>query len=210
MTLEEVRAKNSDQLNEEEKTFLTDHKAELTTEEQTKFGFEPVAAAPEPAADPVAIPAADAPAAAAPVAASAAPGQVVMAAAEAQQLRETSEQYRKEKADAIVDEQIARGAIVADRKESWSKRLLASTGKDREELEAELKALPANAVMAGSIGNSKTLETNLVDEMNRKTKEKVEASVKAGKVVTWGTAQAELLREDKDLAARYEASRTNK
>ena len=39
-TLEDVRVKSQDSLTEEEKSFLVEHKEELTAEEQSKFGFE--------------------------------------------------------------------------------------------------------------------------------------------------------------------------
>lgn len=177
-TLEEVRAKDQAALSEEEKSFLVEHKEELTAEEQKKFGFEVTAAQPQEteeqkkerlAAEAKAKEEADAKAkadaeaaeearktapdltAAQPVMASAVQGnegKVVMAASEVKELHDFRVNAQKKELESFVDEHIARGAIVASEKGKTVEMLSGAAGSTRESLKEMITKLPSNAAVA--------------------------------------------------------------
>lgn len=221
MTLEEIRGKDVAALTEEEKTFLAEHKSELTTEEQSKFGMEVTPAAevvPTPAEEPAAVtpeaavvteepkveePAADLMPAA--VAASIKSGEsVVIKASELTALRDTAAEYRKEKAQNIVKAHAARGAIKADQVEAWADRV----SKDSS-VEDLLKALPDNPVLASEQGSS-----TKAGETTGSAWSKIEAS--AEKIVAdsngatnFNDAVKQVTRENPELAKQYEEERNS-
>lgn len=225
MTLEEVRAKELSALTEEEKTFLVEHKEELTAEEQTKFGMEVTAnqeteeqkkereAAEAKAAEEKAAAEAAANAQtpdlskAQPVAASAVTGNegnVVVAASEVKRLYEVEQKSIFASAEAFVKEHIARGAIRADQLKPVTEMLVAASGTHRTQLEETFKNLPDNAVAAGEQGSDAGVTGSAQEELHRKTTEAVTAS--AGKL-DYRDAMKQVLESNADLNKRVSEER---
>lgn len=214
MTIEDVRVKDADKLTEEEKTFLGENKGSLTIDEHKKFGFEIKAEEKEepkpadPPADPADVPApTDADMAA--VTADIKSGRkVLVEASTLKGLEDTAKDYRTEKAAEIVKAHIARGAIKADQLQRWTDRLVSASGQARTDLETDLSNLPTQEAMAANQGgDGGDTDASAVDEMHKKTQEKVKAS--NGKL-NYTDAQKELLAEDKDLAGRVNNERAAK
>ncbi len=182
-TLEEVRAKDQAALSEEEKSFLVEHKTELTAEEQKKFGFEVTAEVTETeeqkterlAAEAKAKEEADAKAKADAEAAEAAresapdlsnaqpvmasaikgdEGKVVMAASEVKALHDFKRDAEKKEVESFVDSQIARGAVVASEKSKVVETLMGANKNTRELLENTFKNLPDNPAVAAAAGSN--------------------------------------------------------
>lgn len=212
-TLEEVRAKEVSVLTEEEKTFLAEHKAELTADEQAKFGFEVAETAEAKAvreeAEAKAKADADAAAAAnvnvdadaAAVAASVKSGEsVVIKASEFAAMKASTEAYRKEKAEQVVKAHIARGAIKADQLSAWTDRILADA--TTEEL---LKGLADNPVLASEQG-SDAGSGNVVSaaaEIRTKAADLVKAAKEADQKLDIATAMSKVMASEPELAERY-------
>lgn len=208
-TLEEVRAKDQAALSEEEKSFLVEHKAELTAEEQKKFGFEVTAEVQETeeqknerlAAEAKAKEEADAKAkadaeaaeaarntapdltAAQPIMASAVKGdegKVVMAASEVKELFDFRNQAQKKETEDFVKEHVARGAIVASETQKTVDMLVNATGSTRDSLKEMITKLPNNPVLASENGSSeKAGEAVSAVEQIQKKAEAIVASAKA-------------------------------
>lgn len=182
-TLEEVRVKDANSLTEEDKAFLVEHKAELTADEQKKFGFEVAAnqETEEQKAERLAAEAKaeeerkaeEARAAAAleaaketapdltnaqPVMASAIKGdegKVVMAASDVKALYDFKRDAEVKETEDFVKEHVARGAIVASETQKTVDMLIGAKGETRDSLKDMITKLPSNAaVAAGEKGSS--------------------------------------------------------
>jgi hypothetical protein len=220
MDLATVRGKKQTELTDAEKAFINEHKDELNDTEKKEFGIE-VAANPaqvdDPAADPNKDPKKEGDEVevtdkqeAAVAASLKKKGYAVVKADRLERLENTATSYEKEKAEAIVKAHAARGAIKADQIPAWTDRLVKADATTRADLEEALNGLNDNPVMASAQGGNENKSgdaTDIVGELDKKTKERVAASATAGKHLTYGQAQAELLREDKDLNDRVEAAR---
>jgi hypothetical protein len=182
-TLDEVRIKDATSLTEEEKTFLVEHKTELTAEEQGKFGFEVTAEVQETeeqkaerlAAEAKAKEEADAKAKAEAEAAEAArntapdlsnaqpvmasavkgdEGKVVMAASDVKALYDFKRDAEVKATEDFVKEHVARGAIVASETKKTVDMLIGATGSTRDSLKEMITKLPSNSVVASEAGSS--------------------------------------------------------
>ncbi|HMT18563.1 MAG TPA: phage protease [Candidatus Saccharibacteria bacterium] len=203
-TLEEVRIKEVDALNEEEKTFLNENKEKLTADERKKFGFEE---APAPAASDK--PAADSAPAPAPTNASNGSGSVdatvKISAARLQELEATADEFRKQQETAFVEAQVKRGAIKSDQQEAIVKQLIEADAKTRDILHKTYESVPDHPVVTASKqGEDGGREVTAYEQINKLATEKIAASVKEGKSLDRGTAVSEVLRENKELATQYE------
>ncbi len=214
LVLSEVRKIKASDLNDEQKSFLADHKAELTDTERKDFGLEE--ATPAPAADP-AVPA---PAPAAPVAASTQPqagtisaddaaaikaaGGVQALLASAQKGAEAHTELQTKKANDIADGHIKRGAVKGSSRDKVTKLLLASDANGtRADLEALLTELPDNEnVKASELGHGGASGT-AVEELTAKVKEYMTAN--EGK--DYATAQKFILANNTDLRDRVNSER---
>jgi hypothetical protein len=172
MTLEEIRAKQVAELNDEEKAFLAEHKSELTAEELKPYGLEETdeeaakAAADKEAADKAAVEkaAADAKAAedqriveASAVLKGLTPEKLAQLQADAQAGREAKQQLAENEATTFIKASIASGRVKPDQQTDAVKLLLASKGEQRTQLEAFINGLPANKLItADELGNGKT------------------------------------------------------
>ena len=145
MTLEEIRAKEVAELNDEQKAFLAEHKAELSDEELEKYGLKE---AEKPAGDEEEKPEPKQ------VEASAIKG---ITAEELQQLRadaaagrEAQQKLAEKEARDFVAASVASGRIKSDQQESTVKMLLASKGEQRTQMEAFINGLPENKLITAS------------------------------------------------------------
>jgi hypothetical protein len=210
LTLEEIRAKDADALSEEEKSFLVEHKAELTAEEQTKFGFEVTAKGGEGdddgsgegegsgEGDGEDAAAAVTPELAAVQADLKSGKKVLVEASTLNRLEKVADQYELEKANQKVEAHVARGAIKADQAKVWADRIV----KDPS-VEALMQDLPNNEALAGEQGSSvKASETgSAIAQVQTKANELVEAS--EGKKLDIGSAISQVLANNKELATQY-------
>lgn len=189
MDLKAILAKKAEELSDEEKAFLNEHKAELTDEQRTAFGIEAddeetpeakekreaeeKAAADKEAADKAA---ADAKAAeeaqkleASTKGMSAAQkaefarlhASVKALEAKAQAGVEASQELLKTRLTASVQANVNRGAIKTDQLDSAVDILMASTEADRTKLQAFLDALPSNELLKAEAGHGGDAPTSV-------------------------------------------------
>lgn len=225
MTLEEIRAKQVADLTNEEKSFLEEHKAELTAEELTAFGLEATdddaakAAAEKEAADKAAAEEAakaeaDAKAAeeaqaaeeAAKIEASAKPvtidaSRLAKLEADAAAGREAQQKLAQSEASEFASARIKAGQIKSGQKADLVKILLASRGDERKTLETFLESLPVNKLIAdGEIGDGGAQivadAAQVVDERVRKV---LADARTAGKSKSYAEARKEVLDADETL-----------
>jgi len=208
LTLEEVRAKDADALTEEEKTFLVEHKGELSTEELTKFGFEAPAGSGEGEGEQEEGEGEEANAekqeAEAVMADVRSGKKVLVEASRLKRLEKVADQYEMEKAMQKVQAHVERGAIKADQAKVWAERLV----KDPS-TEDLMKGLNGNEAMANEQGSSvKAAETgSAIAQIQKLAQEKVEAAQKEGQTLNIGVATSQVLADNKELAQQYYAER---
>jgi hypothetical protein len=187
MDLKDLLTKKVDELDDAQKAFIVEHKAELTDEQQVSFGLKSEI---ETAVDEtlknktteentVAETVVDAETAA--ITASIKSGQSVVIKADVfNAMQDTLKandaqltELRKEKISASVDEHVARGAIKADAKDKWVTRIMADAT-----LTDDLKDLPSNTILANEIGTSTKSgdATNATATLDDKVKAKITAS----------------------------------
>ncbi|MDQ0923330.1 hypothetical protein QF038_001838 [Pseudarthrobacter sp. W1I19] len=181
MKLEDVRKKALADLDDAEKKFLAEHKDELTVEERKSFDVQTDAdkAAEQEAADKAAADKeAEEKAAAEKVEASA--KTVTINASDLAKLKadaargvEAAEKLARTEASSFVSEHIARGAIKSGQKDEAVEILLASSPKQRENLEKFLKGLPENKLITagemGGGGDGGTDSQTAADELDKLT-----------------------------------------
>lgn len=234
MTLAEVRAKDVSSLTEEEQSFLVEHKAELTADEQKKFGFETSeaeteeqkkereaqeAAAKKAEEEKVAAEAKAAEEArnsapdltnAQPVMASAIKGdegKVVVEASALKELHDKALASDKKEAEALVQSHIARGAIKADQLNGMTTMLMSARGEQRTQLEDMMKNLPDNKVLAGELGSAdKGGEAKTArEQILDKANAAIKASADAGETLDMRGAISKVRKENPELAKEYDA-----
>lgn len=171
MKLEDVRKKAKADLTDAEKTFLAEHKEELTADERKTFELGETAEekaasdkAAKDAADKVAADKATADEEAAVAAAAVEAsnkGAVVIKASELEALKaqaaagaQAAEKLLRNEAAEVVKGHVARGAIKSTQTNAAVDLLMASSPKARTELETFFKELPSNSLItAGEIGS---------------------------------------------------------
>lgn len=217
MDLTQVRAKKPEDLSDEEKTFLDEHKTELTDDERTTFGLvdedaEAKAKAEQEAKDKAEKDAADKAAAEAEASkqASANGGlsasQITQLQADAKAGREAQQELLKSRLTASIDAVISRGAIKSDQREAGVKVLMAASNGNLTELLTFLQALPDNALLASEIGNSAGVSASAQDELSERAANAVKES--DGKL-SYSDAMKGLLASDSKLRDRVNAERSN-
>lgn len=225
MKLEDILAKQVSDRSDEEKAFLSDHKSELSAEQQTQLDTEASdaeakAQADKEAADKAAAEKADADAKAAEEAAkveAARKGQTTISAdrlakleADAQAGREAKAELERTKADGIVASAVKDGRIKSGDKEGWVKQLLASHGDSRTQLESLLASLPANETLGVELGGAgKTVSTDAGEELHSKVTASIKACAEKGKVVPYSQARREVLDAEPELAQRVKEEEDN-
>ncbi|OCC19456.1 hypothetical protein AS590_26040 [Prescottella equi] len=217
MDLKEIRAKQVADLTEEEKTFLSENKADLTTDELKTFGLEEAPAdAPE---TPEAVESPEEPAAeaaAAPIEASAtivsiSASELAGLKASAARADEFANKLASKEAEEIVDRSIKAGQIKSGDKTRWTKQLLASRGDDRKELEALLAGLPKNEIDGKEIGDQGAAVTASASaELHAQTTAMIKASADKGSVLPYSQARKDILAADAELKQRIKDEEEDK
>lgn len=201
MNLKDILAKKADELTAEEKTFLEEHKSELTADQLETFGL---AEAETPEEKPAEAPAAATPA---PVAASAAisASDLAKLKADAAAGREAQRKLAEKEASDFVDVAIKAGQVKSDQREAAIEMLLASEGDQRNAIEAFITGLPQNALIAsGEIGSGADSGDagSAEAEVHEKTVEAVRAAADNGKDLGYAAARKQVLKADSGLAER--------
>lgn len=125
-------------------------------------------------------------------------------------LEAIAEEYEHNKAKQIVLSHIERGAVKQDQEEPTVNILLSAQGDARKTFEDHLSALPSNDLLAREIGHDQAVESDILSELNTKTKETLSKAKEGGEILTWGQAQERLMRQDTDLKSRYDAHKSGK
>ncbi len=220
MELEAIRAKEVADLTSEESTFLSEHKADLTDDERTKFGLvdepsepvtpvtptEPVAPAEpttptEPATEPTAEPVV-------PVQASA-PTGVQITADRLAKLEADAEAGRKAMAQLehdrvhIVAASVTAGQIKSDDKAGWVDVLLASSKDQQVKIQSLLASLPVNEHLGEELGGEgAAVSTDATQELHRKVVASIKEADAKGKVLAYSQARKDILTAEPELAQR--------
>ncbi|HVB24108.1 MAG TPA: hypothetical protein VNG51_19375 [Ktedonobacteraceae bacterium] len=224
MNLDQLRIKAAEDLTGAEGIFIAQHVNELSDDERKKFGLE-AAVVETPAAPVVAASAVtgtegvvsiqasdlkaiqDNNAAQAEALKAAQEGITAMQASIAKleenntALQASNQKSEQEKMKAIVEAAAARGAIKADRIESYTNRLVAAQGEDRDALIADLEALASNPLLAHTYGSQQTEGSAAMDveaEIAKKVKDVMAASPSTDAY----TARKQVLAADPELDAR--------
>jgi hypothetical protein len=212
LKLEEVRTKEADKLSAEEKTFLEEHKTDLTASELESFGLK-ADDAPAPEAAPEADPT---PAPEGGVQGSAKTGQlsdeeITQLKADAAAGRAAAQELAETKAKGFIASAVTKGQIKTGDSDGWTGVLLASTGESRTKLEKLIEGLPVNASLGKEEGDAGiTSSDGAKEELHTKVAASIKASAEKGKVVSYYQARKEVLAADTALAARIkEAEKEN-
>lgn len=214
MNLDAIRGKNASELSTEEKTFLTEHKGELSAAEQAKFGL-----ADRPTTE-----------------VKAGEGEVVIKASELEELKtkaaktdtmetrisdlekaaslgvKASEELATTKAQAVVDTHIKRGAIKSDQRNFWTERLVKASDEDRTAFEGALTALPDNQLLGAAKGDNKPGDKGggAIKLLNDKAAEIMKASeIDHKPQVDYTKALLQARAENKILASEADAEAAN-
>lgn len=218
MNLDQLRVKAAEDLKGDEYKFINEHQDELSAEERAKFGLKAAAeeteeqkkAREEDEQKKAAVAAADTQAAsvqAAELKASA--DKIAALEASIASLQASSQANETEKMKNIVLAAAKRGAIKADRVDSYTARLVGAQGEDREELIADLEALASNPLLAHTYGSQQTEGSAAMDveaEIVKKAAELVAAAEAKGEKLDIFTARKQVLAANADLEARSVAS----
>lgn len=195
MDLEKVRVKKPEELTDDEKAFLEEHKADLSDEERTAFGLE---VEPEPTPEPQPSQQASA------VNGGLTASQIKQLQADAAAGRAAQQELLKSRLTASVDSAIARGAIKSDQKQEAVDVLMASSETGREKLLSFIKNLPENKLLASEIGDGGTDARSAQDELADRAANVVKES--DGKV-SYADAIKGVMASDSALRDRVTAER---
>lgn len=126
-------------------------------------------------------------------------------------LEGTAEEYRTEKAEAIVDGHIKTGRIKMDSREFWVKQLLDASGDARKALEDQLAALPEKKELSqGEIGHREDADPDVMAELKKKTLAMQDKAKEDQEILSYAQAQDRVLSEDPQFKQRVEAARETK
>lgn len=198
--LDQVRTKDVSALSTEEKTFLAEHKAELSNNEQTKYGLvEKVAEI-------------------APTAASE-DGTIKVAASELEAMKAeiaslkiaasdgtaAKAELEKAKAAKVIDSHVARGAIKADESNAAVELLVTASPMQRTALEDFMSKLPENKlVSAGEIGSEEAgTSANATNDLLKLASDRA-----LEKKIPYDQALLQVSGERADLVKASDAERT--
>lgn len=227
MDLEQVRVLKPEDLTDEQKAFLDEHKADLTDEERTTFGLVEAPETPEvpetaPETPEEAPEAPEVPETPETPEAPEAPEQGVQASAsmtatitvaELEQLKasakageQASRELLRNGLMADATKALERGAIKSDQRDGLVELLMASSESQREKLKTFVANLPDNKLLASEIGSDKDVAGSAKTRLENLVNEKIKASVVNGKpTLEYGKAASIVRSENKELAAEYDA-----
>lgn len=210
-TLEEVRAKKPEDLDDEDKSFLEEHKAELTDEERTTFGLTVEADGEgDGAGDGAGGDAGDrgegsgdgagkqASAGAHGLSAS----QIKQLQADAAAGRAASQQLLKTSLTASIEAGIKRGVIKSDQLEASVAMLMELPETHRASVLTFVDNLPENKLVASEIGSGAGVESSAQDELRS-----LAADIAKSDGISHAAAVKQVLDSNSDLAKRVEAER---
>lgn len=192
LKLEEVRILEASAITADHRTFLEEHKSELSADELAKFDIKadekPAPVNVEGDAKPVTIDA----------------SELASLKAAAQQGVEAAQELAQTKASSFAAARIEAGQVKSDQKDSLTKILLASSAEARTELESFLSGLPVNGSIGTELGDGgKTVASSAHDELHTKVVEKIEADSEGGKPrASYSSVRASVLAADADLKQR--------
>lgn len=203
MQLEQIRTLDADKLTDEQKTFLAEHKAELSEAELTKFSLK--AEAPKKVEEPAKVEPK------VPVAATE-DGTVAIKATDLADLQAKAEMGVKAyeeaqgvKATAFVDGLVKDGVIKAGEKGAVVEFYKGLSEAQKTEFETKVvkNLVPAGSVLANEIGSGEGGgSVAAAEELHTKTQAEM-----AEKKVDYTTAMKSVLASDNDLAKRVNAER---
>lgn len=209
MNLEDIRKKQVADLTDEEKTFLGEHKDELTDDERTAFGLVEAPAEPETPETSETPEAPETPAEPTKVQASAVTGvqisqdELDKLRADAEAGRQAKAELEQKKAEDIIGGAIKAGQIKSGDKEKWVKQLLASRGESRTNLEALISTLPKNEELGKELGDTgKDVKVEASVELDKRVRQ-IQADARAeGKQIAYSVARAQVLDADANLKSQ--------
>lgn len=211
MKLEDLRAKDPSTLTEDEKKFVTEHKAELTDEERTKFELkedpkdpiepvepkDPVEPAPKDPVEPKEPADPKLEASAQPVQIT--KGQLEKLEAAAKAGLEAKAQLDLERTQTQVKAHVAAGRIKSDQATEVTSVLLASAPALRTRLEKLFASLPENKMVTGGEQGADGTDTEAADAVDREVK-----SLMASAKLSYGSALSQVRLEKPELYADYQ------
>ncbi|MGJ5804347.1 phage protease [Streptomyces europaeiscabiei] len=217
MKLEDLRAKDPANLSDEEKTFLTEHKAELTDDERSTFGLTDPAPSgdpkpdPEPGTDPKPAPEGDPKPDPTPapepaptnVSASAQPvtisrGELEKLQANAKAGMEAKLELDRERLSQKVMAHVKTGRIKSEQQTEVVDILMASAPAMRTRLESLFASLPENRLVtqgAQGSGADEPTGTSKADQLNASVTE-----LAAKENIPYSTALARVIEKNPHLA----------
>lgn len=208
MNLEDIRKKQVADLTDEEKTFLSEHKADLTEDERKTFGLEEETVETPETPETPEVPENPEPTK---VEASAVTGvqisqdELDKLRADAEAGRQAKAELEQKKADDIVGGAIKAGQIKSGDKDKWVKQLLASRGESRTNLEALISTLPKNEELGkelGDTGKDATVEASA--EVDKRVRQVLADARGEGKSLSYAAARTQVLEADADLKKQLE------
>lgn len=212
VNLAAILAKTPSEVLATEKTFLEEHKSEMSTADQIKFGLaEPVVTA----TDEVTIKASELAAKDAKIAeleakVTASEGlteRIAKLEVSAVAGVKASEELAKTKAETIVDAQIKRGALKPDQRDFWTGQLIKASETDRPLMEANLAGLPSNTILAGTVGDD---SANAGGGASKQLIDKADETIKASEgKMAFNDALMQVRAENPTLAKEADLEATN-
>lgn len=219
MNLEDIRKKQVADLTDEEKTFLGEHKDELTDDERTAFGLveagtgegqgegsgEGAGTSDDNQAGEDAGSGVQASTELAKLRAELAALKADAASmkADAEAGRQAKAELEQKKAEDIIGGAIKAGQIKSGDKEKWVKQLLASRGESRTALENLISTLPKNEELGKELGDKgQDVKVEASVELDKRVR-KIQADARAeGKQVAYSAARAQVLDADANLKSQ--------
>ena len=204
MDVATLRAKEVADLTEEEKTFLTEHQAELTADELTKFGIEAETQAPATQDEEEPTPA---PAPAAEPTKIEASAAVTAVQQENAQLKASiaalEDKIDSKEIGEFLTARVKAGQIKSGEVAHWTGVLKASRGDSRTQLQAGLERLPVDETLGKELGDEgAAATTGAVDELDREVRKVMASAAEGGKRVAYYSAQQQVLEANPALATR--------
>lgn len=221
MDLDKLRVKDPDSLKGSEYKFIVENAADLDDAEREKFGLSKVTAAAEKDAEAKAAEdakkAKEAEEAKKPkkVTASEVTGDEGLVAIEASDLKGMQDSIKALQAGTQASEEkeikqevvkaAARGAIKADRVDSWTKNILAAQGEDREALIEDLRSMASNPLIGRKFGSGQTEGDAAMDveaEITKKVREMLASPEAKKEHLNAFEARKRILAADPELEER--------
>ena len=211
MDLATLRAKEVTDLTDEEKAFLSEHKAELSPEDLQKFGLadEPAAPVqpeqPETPEEPQEPEAPAAPVEASRKTVSISADRLAKLEADAKAGVEAAYKLARTEASEFAAGAIKAGRIKSGQKESLVDRLVKASKEEAAFLKSFVEGLPENKELFQEAGKDVTEDTSAMDAVFEKAHQIV-----ADKGITFQAAVSQVIKADSKLAAQLDKENAQK